>query len=669
MRIRAFVAIALMAAGCNTRDIIFEAFPVPDIPGLETYCIPVRKGSEWNLDVKVTNSGSDTAIFKLALAAEPHFKASGYLFPGINYNGNPYGDNMPQGWEKDGHPWIFSYDRGSIPSCTISENKAHVFSLYVSDRDTCSLVSSSSMELLPDGSFRHLVYWPVTEAPLSYTDKRKFSPRYDTFITLAPGEEFHVEAFAVEGKPKWENYGFEKVFESAWKNLRHNTPAVRGIEEVVRLDRAYQRWGRRQDDEGYWYGGIIDDMVFRAGYYEGGKSPDGYTVEDYSSHPELNRWHTDEIEQSAHLAPGQYVRGPGRDLGFGGQAFQMARLSVQYGLSGGSAEDVDFGLKVLDSWINKRRGKSGLFRGYKPGSTTSDASRTGWAISELSRTVSVLKAHGIDADKYSSACEKLVGTVLDGVDAEGNPGSRWDCETGEVLSRGGDGGGDVLMGLARWWKLTGDRKVFEAVDKGLDYYYRKDIDYFRCSGGAMDCVSVDREGAHPFIAASMILYKGTGKKKYLEYAQKGTWYFLSWLYLQNPPYYPGTDLGKLGWKTAGATIVGAEHPALDEYACVLLPELFDLSRFTGESIWKEAAALIWRYSTQGFADEEHRIWHGLERPVGSKNEAVFMTRSSKYHVGESKRGSINDHLTAWGGTYRLASLLELSQEDIEYLGL
>ena len=44
-----------------------------------------------------------------------------------------------------------------------------------------------------------------------------------------------------------------------------------------------------------------------------------------------------------------------------------------------------------------------------------------------------------------------------------------------------------------------------------------------------------------------------------------------------------------------------------------------------------------------------------------------MTRWSKYHVGESKRGSINDHLTAWGGTYRLASLLELSPEDLNFL--
>jgi hypothetical protein len=37
----------------------------------------------------------------------------------------------------------------------------------------------------------------------------------------------------------------------------------------------------------------------------------------------------------------------GRELGFAGQSFQAARLSIHYGLENESPEDVDFGLKVL----------------------------------------------------------------------------------------------------------------------------------------------------------------------------------------------------------------------------------------------------------------------------------------------------------------------------------
>ena len=662
------IAAALSLAFSCARQPDFNVFTVPPSDALAADCSLSREGNEWTIGVSVRNDGSDTAVFRLGLAAEPHFRAEQYLFPGINYNGNPFGENMPQGWEHDGQPWIFAYDRGSIPSCTVSENSRRVFALFASDADTASFVSSSSMEKLDDGSFRHLIYWPVVEAPLSYTDKKKFSGPYETFLTLAPGEEFHACAFACEGKPRWRHFGFAEVFPVAWKRLRHDVPSRRSVAEVARLDKAFQDWCRRQDDRGYWYGGIIDDKVFRAGYYSSGRSDDGYTVADYDAHPELNRWDTDEVEQSKHLKPGEYVRGPGRDLGFAAQSFQMARLSVQNGLENDVQEDVDFGLKVFRSWIRGRQAESGMFRGYKPGDTLRcDASRAGWAVSELARLVKLLEEHGMDASEFRSSASRLIDTILSQVGSDGNPASCWDTRTGEILSRGGDGGGYVLMGLARWMQLLGDRSLLPVLEKAMDYYYAKDINYFRCAGGAMDCVSVDREGIHPFLTTALILYRVTGKEKYLDYARKAGWYFLSWLYLQNPVYGPETDLYKLAWRPAGATIVGAEHPALDEYACVLIPEFFELSRLDGEPLWKEVAALVWRNSTQGFADEGHRVFHGLERPIGSKNEAIFPSRWSKYAIGEKKRGSINDHLTAWGGTYRLASLLELSDADRAWL--
>ena len=169
------------------------------------------------------------------------------------------------------------------------------------------------------------------------------------------------------------------------------------------------------------------------------------------------------------------------------------------------------------------------------------------------------------------------------------------------------------------------------------------------------------------MTAAMILYKKTNQKKYLDYARKAGWYFLSWLYIHNPVYEPSSDLSVFNWKPAGATIVGTEHSALDEYAGVLLPEFFALAKIDHEPIWKDVAALIWRNGTQGFADVSRSVWHNLERPLGSKNEAIFPSRWSKYKPVESARGSINDHLTAWGGTYRLAALYELSEEDILWL--
>ena len=661
---------SVAAASCAPK-VDFSVKTLPEMDCLQTSCEAVRTGNEWDINVNVVNTADTAVTFKLVLAAEPHIKDAKFMFPGINYNGNNFGDskmNLPQGWEHEGEPWIFSYDRGSIPSCTISENEDRVFALFASDKDTSSYVSACSMEKLEDGSFRHLIYWPVTEAPLVYDDKLKFSERYDTYLTLAPGESFSVSANACAGKPLYPEYGFATVFPVAFRRVSHEVPLCRTFDEMMYLDKAFQDWSRRQDEHGYWYGCILDDQKFRAGYYGTGKSDEGYTVEDYEKHPELNRWHTDEMEQSKHLKPGEYTKGPGRELGFAGQSFQAARLSIVYGLQNNSPEDVDFGLKVLRSWIEKRRYPTGVFKSYKDrGHSNRDASNLGWAICELTRVSQLLKEHGMDASDLEAAADKLVGVILPGVREDGALGSVWNGDTGEVVTYNGDGGGFMLMGLVRYWLANGGDQLKSVIDNAFRYYYESDINHFRCFGGAMDCASIDKEGIHPFFTSAKLMYEATGDAGYLDYARKAAWYFVSWLYIQNPVYDADDDLTVLGIKPAGANIVGVEHPAVDEYGAILLGEFLWLARVDNEPMWRDVAELIWRNGTQAIADENHRIWNGLERPIGSKGEALFISQWSKYHTKKFKRGSINNHLTAWQGVYRVASVYDMTPEDLAWL--
>ena len=661
---------SVAAASCAPR-VDFSVKTLPEMGCLQTSCEAVRTGNEWDINVNVVNTADTAVTFKLVLAADPHIKDAKFMFPGINYNGNNFGDskmNLPQGWEHEGEPWIFSYDRGSIPSCTISENEDRVFALFASDKDTSSYVSACSMEKLEDGSFRHLIYWPVTEAPLVYDDKLKFSERYDTYLTLAPGESFSVSANACTGKPLYPEYGFATVFPVAFRRVSHEVPLCRTFDEMMCLDKAFQDWCRRQDEHGYWYGCILDDQKFRAGYYGTGKSDEGYTVEDYEKHPELNRWHTDEMEQSKHLKPGEYIKGPGRELGFAGQSFQSARLSIIYGLQNNSPEDVDFGLKVLRSWIEKRRYPTGVFKSYKDrGHSNRDASNLGWAICELTRVSQLLKEHGMDASDLEAAADKLVGVILPGVREDGALGSVWNGDTGEVVTYNGDGGGFMLMGLVRYWLANGGDQLKSVIDNAFRYYYESDINHFRCFGGAMDCASIDKEGIHPFFTSAKLMYEATGDAGYLDYARKAAWYFVSWLYIQNPVYDADDDLTVLGIKPAGANIVGVEHPAVDEYGAILLGEFLWLARVDNEPMWRDVAELIWRNGTQAIADENHRVWNGLERPIGSKGEALFISQWSKYHTKKFKRGSINNHLTAWQGVYRVASVYDMTPEDLAWL--
>lgn len=152
-KIVAYLLSAVLLVSCGP-DVTFSAYTLPAIEGVTAEAAPLREGNEWSVDVRVRNTTDKEVKIKVALAAEPHFKADSYLFPGINYNGNDFGNeldlpgswdnkkqkmNFPQGLEYEGEPWVFSYDRGSIPSCTISESEESVFALFASDKMQCRM--------------------------------------------------------------------------------------------------------------------------------------------------------------------------------------------------------------------------------------------------------------------------------------------------------------------------------------------------------------------------------------------------------------------------------------------------------------------------------------------------------------------------------------------------
>ena len=475
---------ALGVACAVLADPTFTARTIPATQDLSVDTKVVRDGDTWRVTVTARNTAATNATFKLVLAAEPGFAATRYLIPGINYDfvqaiagdqHNPdraaawKAPDIPTGWEKDGEPWVFAYDRSGIPSCTISENRKSVFALFASVEDTASHVSACSMERHPDGSFRHLIYWPVTEAPVSYTDKRKFSPRYDTFLTLGPGETFTTKAHACLGCPPWPDYGFAAVFPVAWRLLKPDVPAQLPMSEVLRLDKAFMDWGRRATKTGRWYNPYLDDVISGLGncYTNHAK---GLTIADIEKDPSLNWWMGDALAKSKRLKPGEYLPHRGAEIGFASQSFQLARLSVEYGLRNRKQKDVDFGLKVFSSWIRERQMPSGHFARPRPDRRRQDASSVGWGIGELSRLVILLKAHNRPAAEFEEAADRLARAILRTQRADGNLGSAWNVDSGEVIEWGGDSGGYVLMGLARYWQLTRSDAVRQAIDRAFAYY-------------------------------------------------------------------------------------------------------------------------------------------------------------------------------------------------------
>ena len=81
-----------------------------------------------------TNNGTTDRTVKFIYEAVTAFTPAKYLIPCVSYNGNYWGEGLePKGMIADnGEPWIHSYDRTPIPSCSITETKDLAFSLFVS---------------------------------------------------------------------------------------------------------------------------------------------------------------------------------------------------------------------------------------------------------------------------------------------------------------------------------------------------------------------------------------------------------------------------------------------------------------------------------------------------------------------------------------------------------
>ena len=91
-------AAALSVGPLFALDVSFTARTEPAVPGVTATADARASGNEWEIAVTVTNATDRTVRLKAVLSAEPRLVATRYMIPGVNYNGNEYGERMPKGW-------------------------------------------------------------------------------------------------------------------------------------------------------------------------------------------------------------------------------------------------------------------------------------------------------------------------------------------------------------------------------------------------------------------------------------------------------------------------------------------------------------------------------------------------------------------------------------------
>ncbi|MBR1609598.1 MAG: hypothetical protein IJ678_08300 [Kiritimatiellae bacterium] len=619
----------------------------------------------------IENAGAAPVSFRDELRVRDCFEASRYLIPCVNYDGNgaespAAATPIPTGLSRDGEPWLFSYERTGIPGCTLTESADVGVALFAAADTPESLVCACGLQSFDVSTFDHLLVRPVVEAPLTYTAKGEFGPRYETAITLAPGGRFTAKSFVCLCRPKWPNYAFAALAGHALRLLRPR------LEPCMDETEAFDLGVRYIHSLLYLYKGkwlVCEHVVNRMAH-------------DCSA-MRISR------EEIAERMKWEYWTDLGTwcetfEVGWAGQNFLGARMLALRALgfaavasaaaSGGSGAQppsipdpalLEKAVGVFDAFVATQRPNGLLHSCYNHNffegaleKRPIDVCNMGWAAAEAVRMARLLRAHGIDRPEYVAFAERICGFFVEHWSDEWGFGKRWRVD-GTPLERDGTIGGFLLPALLELYGETGKKRWLDAALRASDFYFARDLDRFLCTAGAIDCQCIDKETAWPFVSGSLALYRITGDRTHLERAEKAAWYFLSWMFFFDTVVGPETDFAKYGYHTTGGTAVSLEHQCIDPWGAIAVPDLVELADLTGNGDFRAFARLLWANSLQGVTRRLGDFIHDKQRPIGSQNEGFFQARYNKYRPVPDP-GYFNDVLAPWPSAFRAWTVARLA---------
>ena len=621
-------------------------------------------GGLFRVTRKVVNVSGRPRRLQLIVQACTCFAPEDYIIPCVMYNGNEWGGrNSPKGLTKDGRPWVFAYDRTGIPSCTLTERADCGFALFASARDKDSLRTGCSI-LREGGEYVHRIHYPVVEAPVSYSGKNKMTDRYDEYIDLPAGGQFTVAFHLWAGEPEWPHYAAARLLDRMPEVFPYTHEPIFTPQRVWELGIAYLT-RLIHDYEGRTL--IIAGFDTKLSRLQAGHAGAKMTKEEMLHLMSLPEYNTYGFNREIY------------EIGWAGQGFLSTRMLLTDAFAHGEESKVELLIASLHNWTEKQLDNGMILPHYERYKTYEavlaagdreklddpcqgylpDVCNLGWGASEMSKLYTLLKSHGREHPEFLRFATRICDFFVDHFDERVGFGKTW-ALSGQPVDGTGTVGGFMITGLIDVWRVTGDQRYLDSAVRAMGFYYARDLDKFLCTAGAIDCQSVDKETAYPFVVASLDLYEITGEALWLERARKAAYYFFSWAFQYDALYPDSSDFAKYGYYTSGGTAISAEHHAIDPWGALLCAEFVRLANYTGDDKWLLRARMMWVNSLYGITANEGDVVHGLARPLGSQNEGFFQARWTKYRPDCEERGHFNDWLVAWVSCWRLTALDRLT---------
>lgn len=215
----------------------------------------------------------------------------------------------------------------------------------------------------------------------------------------------------------------------------------------------------------------------------------------------------------------------------------------------------------------------------------------------------------------------------------------------------------AIAPLVKSAQLFGEQRLLTAARKIGDHAIERHQDMSEPYwGGTLDARCEDKEGAWAAMQGFCALYGATEETKYLKAAVHATDVVLSYLYVWDVPLPPGR-LADHAFKTRGWTSVSVQNQHLDVFGVLFTPELWQLSRWTGDKRYQQLAKLMFVSAGQmtNLAD-------------GVQGEQMFQTNYQQHDAGDEVKGMRGGYAEAWN-IYWISAHFLTAAAKLEQLGV
>lgn len=594
------------------------------MPGAADRFIPVQDGVIcWERTVP---EATDTMEMRLRRPGQARYT----MIPAVQYDGNrcmikdyfdvreesPLIDEKQEphpptyfvgGRGADGRPHVIPYRHASIPGATYSEDGATGLGMFL----PLSHMAGSCSLYEENGDTIHALLWPeqstrtVMHAGQWVENLRIPGEKRTTFRAML--------VFAVSERPCT---AWHKLLDAAWAQN-------------------YTRWTPDHTQAELWDLGVSYAKLL---YTE---EPDGFCGFSigftWNGHAWVKR-NTQKYE-----------------IGWCGQNASLAVSLLTHALKTGDEEAKTMALNVLDAWVRAANPTTGIIpthyddNQYTNGfAKTIDACNLGAAAVQLFQAAELAQKLGAPRPQYTGAAISICDFALRVMKDNGQIGKSWLEKDLTPAVKDGSTGAFLTWALAECAARTRSDFYLAAAETSMRFYAMELQQKGYTTAGALDIFTIDKESCIPLLKASLVLHCLTNKDEYLQMATDAAYYLSTWQWHYDRPVLPGSLFDQIGFRLFGGTAVSI-HGGMDPYGVFYVNDLLELARLTGNPMWSERAAAIWRHGQQYISDGTYVLDGKAPRPRGSQDE-------SNGTAFGGHEDAPSQWLVAWPTAFRLETL-------------